>query len=323
MSTKESNTPDTYLEATEGLLQGQLIHPTQPQITFGRTEHNDVVLEEHVISRQHAVLHISDMVFWIEDLGSKNGTTLNGTRLKPHTKTQLHPSDILEIGSTIFHVLSKSAPPRPHATEIPKDIPTHADPQPRLPSIAAYTPETQFEKKPFQTPKLSPRTILYGTMIVVIGLVYLSSELKKRSLTRAKQTQGPSKNKIIIPETFSPGQATPIPTSLEADVMLTQAQSAIRFEDYRKAIRLFEQVLKVRPDDDRVLSYYEVAKQNLYRKIKVHQNIAAIEVEKLNFEKAKNHWLRIAELTQGLDSEKYQEAESQIQSISNMIKQNP
>lgn len=327
MSISKTTLSPLFLEAVEGLLAGQAIHATQPDISFGRTDQNDVVLAEHVISRQHAILKKIEHRLYILDLGSKNGTFLNGTRIKANENIPLNAQDILQIGTTIFHVHAQNVT-RNTSTKNPADShkpsPQPYEHQPGLPSAAAFTPDTKLDKIPTRR-KLSPRAILYGSMALVLMLVYVSYEYDKRFKSKSKLKTERQESKINIPESFSPDEETSqkIPTPQEADILITQAQSAIRFEDYRKAIRLFEQVLKVRPEDDKILSYYDVAKKNLYQKIKVHQNIAVIEIEKLNFEKAQDHWIRISELIQGLDPEKYSEAQTQIESIQNMMNKSP
>src|SRR5439155_11992806 len=53
------------------------------------------------ISRQHAQISFRDGAFWIEDLGSKNGTKLGTKRIE--TPTRLNPGDHLHLGN--IHVV--------------------------------------------------------------------------------------------------------------------------------------------------------------------------------------------------------------------------
>ncbi|MBL8149313.1 MAG: FHA domain-containing protein [Blastocatellia bacterium] len=53
------------------------------------------------ISRRHARLYSMDgRNFWIEDLGSFNGTSLNGVRITPRQPHPLHDGDIIIFGTT-------------------------------------------------------------------------------------------------------------------------------------------------------------------------------------------------------------------------------
>ena len=69
--------------------------------TFGRSQTNSIVLADASISRQHAHIYFRDGSFWIEDLGSKNGTKLGAKRID--SPMQLKPGDHLQLGN--IHVV--------------------------------------------------------------------------------------------------------------------------------------------------------------------------------------------------------------------------
>ncbi|MBN1643154.1 MAG: FHA domain-containing protein [Anaerolineae bacterium] len=62
------------------LLVGQTF-PLNLVTGLGRTLTNTVVIEDAFASAEHAVLSLRSGRWWLEDLGSKNGTRLNGERL--------------------------------------------------------------------------------------------------------------------------------------------------------------------------------------------------------------------------------------------------
>lgn len=68
---------------------------------IGRDPDNDISLsEDSFVSRYHAwVLYIKDN-YWVEDLGSTNGTFLNGIAL--NERKQVFPGDILKFGRTEY-----------------------------------------------------------------------------------------------------------------------------------------------------------------------------------------------------------------------------
>ena len=68
-------------------------------VTFGRSQQNDVSLaaDEYASSR-HAQIEPRRDGVWLEDIGSTNGTYLNGIRLT-HPK-RLAPGDVVRIGET-------------------------------------------------------------------------------------------------------------------------------------------------------------------------------------------------------------------------------
>jgi hypothetical protein len=62
----------------EGELEGQRWVIERPQVTLGRGSDCDVVLPERQISRYHARIERDDGGYVLHDLGSKNGTYVNG-----------------------------------------------------------------------------------------------------------------------------------------------------------------------------------------------------------------------------------------------------
>lgn len=67
-----------------------------PQMLVGRQPKAEIRLEDDGISRQHARLHSEGGHVWIEDLGSRNGTFVNGTRVAG--KLELHDGDKIQVG---------------------------------------------------------------------------------------------------------------------------------------------------------------------------------------------------------------------------------
>ena len=72
----------------------------QPEITFGRIVDNDLVLYDPAISRQHLMLYFQNGQYLAKDLGSSNGSLLNGQLLVE--PTALKEGDILDVGSVRF-----------------------------------------------------------------------------------------------------------------------------------------------------------------------------------------------------------------------------
>lgn len=85
---------------------------TQPRTTLGRRPGNDVVLEQAAVSGQHAVLTLQDGQLQIEDLGSTNGTYVNGAAVQ---RQLLADGDLLELGKFKIRVEIEAPAHQPEA----------------------------------------------------------------------------------------------------------------------------------------------------------------------------------------------------------------
>lgn len=76
-------------------------YPIGGEITLGRAPSCAIGLPDDTFASQlHTRVFVRDAAVWVEDLGSTNGTHLNGRRLS--APMQLATGDRVQIGSTIF-----------------------------------------------------------------------------------------------------------------------------------------------------------------------------------------------------------------------------
>jgi predicted component of type VI protein secretion system len=68
----------------------------KPVITIGRKPDNDVVLDHPTVSSHHCKIYSAGDAWFVEDLSSTNGTSLNGKRV---LKAGLRPNDVISIVS--------------------------------------------------------------------------------------------------------------------------------------------------------------------------------------------------------------------------------
>jgi len=89
----------------------------RPAITLGRSQNNDVILEDARVSGQHAQLNLGREGWMIGDLDSSNGTTVDGQRLAPRRPVVLSPGSKVQIGNLLLRVWvpgpDEAPPPRP------------------------------------------------------------------------------------------------------------------------------------------------------------------------------------------------------------------
>ena len=90
------------------------------RLVLGRAEECDIVLSGKLISRRHACIKRTEHCYTLEDLGSHNGTTVNGQRvIGPRA---LHDGDCIELGGIrrLFFVDgdATSTRPQPPATGV-------------------------------------------------------------------------------------------------------------------------------------------------------------------------------------------------------------
>jgi len=69
-------------------------------VSLGRFEGNEIVINDSVVSHEHACITQYKQGFMLSDLQSTNGTYLNNKRLTE--ETLLEPGDLISIGAVTF-----------------------------------------------------------------------------------------------------------------------------------------------------------------------------------------------------------------------------
>jgi FHA domain-containing protein len=84
------------LKILEGPDSGKVYSFDRVEITIGRTMDNDVVINDPGISRQHMSIRDKGGAYILKDLGSSNGTKLNGKKIGEEV---LRPGDVIMMGT--------------------------------------------------------------------------------------------------------------------------------------------------------------------------------------------------------------------------------
>lgn len=78
---------------------------SQSKITVGRRGDNDIVLKDDRASRYHCTIEPMGESFMLNDLGSRNGTKVNGDNVQTQL---LHPGDKIMIGRAVIRIVSEN-----------------------------------------------------------------------------------------------------------------------------------------------------------------------------------------------------------------------
>ena len=103
-----------------GPVPGESIPLAKRETIVGREKDCDLRFDSDFISRHHCVFSLDNDTLRVRDLGSKNGTFLNGSRI--HTdEVGLKHGDMLSIGDVIFEVCcDEFAERQPAAQPMPR-----------------------------------------------------------------------------------------------------------------------------------------------------------------------------------------------------------
>ena len=131
-------------------------HAIKLPVVVGRGEEAKFRVQQDSVSRRHCELFIKDDAVFVRDLGSTNGTILDGEKIPSSVASLVPPGAQIRVGGIVFRVDYRSAivaPAEPHgddtvrmaAVHQPPDFPpdadanTEAEPLEAEPSDAAET----------------------------------------------------------------------------------------------------------------------------------------------------------------------------------------
>ena len=180
------------LVVEQGKLAGHGYDLSRSAIVIGRGQDCDIILDEHQVSRQHARLQQTAQGWTLVDLGSTNGTRVNGQPLKAHAPYALQPGDRVALGTAVVSLQQPAA----------------SEPSPQ-------------EVAPGRKPK--PATLIVGAVLITIVVVGIVVVLVLTLQGREEETTPGGLDPLEQIEEVLPiptliegiGTALPIPTQLE------------------------------------------------------------------------------------------------------------
>jgi pSer/pThr/pTyr-binding forkhead associated (FHA) protein len=89
------------IQVVRGFFEGLRLPIDRDWVVIGRGRSADLVIAEPTISRAHAAIGFDGEHFFIEDLGSTNGTSVNGKRAGQVVRSKRAPRSELNTGDEI------------------------------------------------------------------------------------------------------------------------------------------------------------------------------------------------------------------------------
>lgn len=97
---------DSYLKVVNRLdslnFRMQEHYILNDNITLGRSSKNDIVIKDKFVSKNHLIFLEDNDSYFIKDLGSANGTFVNGVRIEPNNPVKLYDNDKIGVGFIQF-----------------------------------------------------------------------------------------------------------------------------------------------------------------------------------------------------------------------------
>ena len=109
--------PKAVLRGVSGSYFGKIV-PLRGRLVIGRGSDCDLVLDEPEMSRRHAVIENSGDGMYLRDLGSSNGTFVNGVQVRDAV---LHPDDQIAFDQNRFLLEAPSLPTREEGAQLAVD----------------------------------------------------------------------------------------------------------------------------------------------------------------------------------------------------------
>lgn len=148
--------PNYRLVMRRGPQPNQVFDLTGEVSNLGRDITNDIVINDREVSRHHLRFMRGSDGYTIEDLGSTNGTFINGKRVSG--AQPLKNGDLVHLGETVtlgFEVVRDGQEPSAPATSLPRPQDTLQSPSSQQAEDAAYRPQQPAPQNPYQPPQPS------------------------------------------------------------------------------------------------------------------------------------------------------------------------
>src|SRR5918996_3189281 len=99
---------DPRLLAVTGIMSGEVFPLAAAEVTFGRDPANTICFPDPALSRQHCTFTRDESGWTLRDLGSSNGTFVNGAQISAY---RLAEGDRIAVGGSVLLFVRGGGPP--------------------------------------------------------------------------------------------------------------------------------------------------------------------------------------------------------------------
>ena len=153
--------------------------PLDHPLEIGREGGADVVLDDELVSRRHVRVTPEDSGAIVEDLGSLNGSFVNGDEI--HSPTRLGPGDHLLVGVTVFELRTArqiaaqptAVRPKPPALVTPPRTPDYVPPAVLRGELDERPIEALLDRHTKTKARVAPIGIF--VLVVIVVLIFLAT----------------------------------------------------------------------------------------------------------------------------------------------------
>lgn len=92
-----ADSPRLIVLDDKNALLSQTVFTIDDSLSIGRSQHNDLIINDNFVSHEHACISKSKHNYLLADLNSTNGTILNGQQIEE--ETALNYGDVIQIGA--------------------------------------------------------------------------------------------------------------------------------------------------------------------------------------------------------------------------------
>ncbi len=308
--------PDSILNIVEGPNRGASYRLKGGTVRIGRSQENDIVLDDSKVSRGHVLIEVKAGEFWIKDSGSKKGFFANGQHSLEH---KLHLGDRIQIGDTVFLF-----GPKPTALKLASPSTTAmASAAPRM----NPAPTTQVPPRPPEKRQFIFLFFIFGAIFFVLAFFISGSSGTKKKAFPVNDERVIEEHVENIDKMNEAAQLEIIKKGKntvqynEAQSFYLQGFREFRESNFSRAIYNFETALTLYPE-------HLLAKRYVSRaKLKLNQEItAALERGERNFQakrykQAYGEYKAVLNLSGDIKSKNAQLALKRIEAI-NLIMMN-